>query len=62
MTYLTKEKMQIKQKLYYLQPGTMQGRIQRLNLTVAFWMKSTCVAEGNALPRRVWGHAPPEIF
>jgi hypothetical protein len=40
----------------------MQGRIQRLNLTVAFWMKSTCGAEGHALPRGVWGHAPPENF
>ena len=34
-----------------------QGRIQRLNLAVAFWMKSTCVAEGHALPRGVWVHA-----
>ena len=39
-----------------------QGRIQRLNLTVAFSMKSTCGAEGPALPRGVWGHAPPENF
>jgi hypothetical protein len=39
-----------------------QGRIQRLNLTVAFWMKSNCVAEGHALPKGVWGHAPPENF
>ena len=40
----------------------IQGRIQRLNLIVAFWMKSTCGAEGHALPRGVWVHAPPENF